>query len=109
MQYMLKLRFCDHEQNNSLSREPVNKDYWLGLFPVNLFLLKFIRAECMCQRNEVAIILGIIFSLSLSSSSSLLWADLGSDWLMTSKASLLIGCWELTEILVQAKCKHIPD
>ena len=35
--------------------------------------------------------------------------DLVSDWLMTSKASLLIGCWEFTEILVRAKCKHIPD
>ena len=28
----------------------------------------------------------------------LLWSDLVSDWLMTSKASLLIGCWELTHI-----------
>ena len=26
-----------------------------------------------------------------------------------SSINLLIYCWELTEILVQAKCKHIPD
>ena len=31
-----------------------------------------VQAECMCQHNEVAIILGIIFSLSLLSLSSFL-------------------------------------
>ena len=42
----------------------------------------------------------------------LLWADLFSNWLMISKAILLIGCWELTycgQILVRAKSNHFPD
>jgi hypothetical protein len=52
---------------------------------------KLVRAECVRQRNEVAIIQGII-SLSLFLSPGLS-ADLDSDWLMTSKSSLLIGCW----------------
>ena len=53
--------------------------------------LTLVWPECVRQRNEVAIKLGIISSLSL-------WADLVSNWPMTSKASLLIGCWELTHI-----------
>ena len=44
-----------------------------------------VRAECVRQHNKVAIILGIIFSLSLG---FLLWADLVSDWLIVLPAGV---------------------
>ena len=70
-------------------------------WPLKHLDLLLVRAECVSQRNAVAIKLGIIFSLLLFLC-YLLWADLVSDWLMTSKASLLIDYCELTEILVWA-------
>ena len=78
----------------SLSLSPTKRQYSLSVYSywhyTSTQVPLLVRAECVRQRNEVVIKLGIIFSS--------LWADLVSDWLMTSKASLLIGCWELTHI-----------
>ena len=51
-----------HRQDNRIAETFIELD-WLPL----IILVLLVRAECVRQRNEVAIKLGIIFSLSLLS------------------------------------------